>query len=108
MDNLLTVALEAHNTEKNHHRRYSIRVGRGLLNDWTVTIGHGRTGQAGQETHFASPRAEEAQDIVHERLRRRISAPTRIGCAYKLVNLNTVNGFNITAWLPRDLLVALS
>jgi hypothetical protein len=27
MDNLLTVAFEAHNTEKNHHRRYQVTIG---------------------------------------------------------------------------------
>jgi hypothetical protein len=36
MDNLLTVTLEAHNIELNHHRRYQITVGRDLLDDWTV------------------------------------------------------------------------
>ena len=45
MDNLLTVAFEAHSQEKNHHRRYQITVGRDLLNDWTVAIRFGRTGQ---------------------------------------------------------------
>jgi len=33
MDNLLTVAFEAHSQEKNHHRRYQITVGRDLLRD---------------------------------------------------------------------------
>ncbi|MGZ3414142.1 MAG: hypothetical protein ACXWNX_10695 [Isosphaeraceae bacterium] len=28
MDNLLTVAFEAHNPEKNHHCRYQVTVGR--------------------------------------------------------------------------------
>ena len=50
MDNLLTVTFEAHHAEKNHHRRYSLRIGRDLLDDWTLTISHGRTGQAGRET----------------------------------------------------------
>ena len=48
MDNLLTVAFEAHGQEKNHHRRYQITVGRDLLNDWTVAIRFGRTGQGGR------------------------------------------------------------
>lgn len=47
MDNLLTVAFEAHNAEKNHHRRYQVTLGRDLLNDWTVAICYGRTGQVG-------------------------------------------------------------
>ena len=28
MDNLLSVAFEAHNVEKNHHRHYRVTVGR--------------------------------------------------------------------------------
>lgn len=46
MDNLLTVAFEAHHPERNHHRRYEVRVGRDLFDDWTVTIRYGRVGRA--------------------------------------------------------------
>ena len=52
MDNLLTLALEAHNAEKNHHRRYQVTLGRDLLDHWTVAIRYGRTGQAGRELHL--------------------------------------------------------
>ena len=45
MDNLLTVAFEAHHAEKNHHRRYEVTVGRDLLDDWTVAVRYGRIGQ---------------------------------------------------------------
>ena len=44
MDNLLTVAFEAHNAEKNHRRHYVVAVGRDLFDDWTVSIRIGRTG----------------------------------------------------------------
>src|ERR1017187_2629005 len=33
---------------ENHHRRYQITVGCDLLNDWTVIIRYGRTGQGGR------------------------------------------------------------
>ncbi len=33
MDNLLTLAFEAHHPERNHHRRYEVSVGRDLLED---------------------------------------------------------------------------
>ena len=107
MDNLLTATFEAHNPEKNHHRRYSIRIGRDLLNDWTVTIGHGRTGQAGQEMHFASRYVEEAQAIVQTRLRRRLSAPRRIGCRYRLMTLDAASGIDAGAWFPDELMMDL-
>lgn len=104
MDNLLSVTFEAHHADKDHHRRYSLRIGRDLLNDWTLCIGHGRTGQAGQETYFASPRAVEIQAIVRERLRRRLSAPRRISCAYRLAWLDAAVGFDCSTWLPEELM----
>ena len=104
MDNLLTVIFEAHNVTNNHHRRYSIRIGRDLLDDWTVTIGHGRTGQAGQETRLADSQSEAIQQIVRERLRRRLSAPKRIGCTYRLTMLDVAPGFDSSIWLPVELM----
>jgi predicted DNA-binding WGR domain protein len=104
MDNLLTIAFEAHSPEKNHHRRYQVTVGRDLLDDWTVAIRYGRTGQGGQEKRFASPKAEEMQAVIRDRLRRRLSAPKRIGCPYRLTVLNSAPGFDSSVWLPGDVM----
>ena len=87
MDNLLTVAFEAHHAEKNHHRHYQVTVGRDLLDAWTVAICYGRTGQGARELRYASPRPEEMQAVIRDRLRRRLSAPKRIGCLYRLTAL---------------------
>ena len=104
MDNLFTVAFEAHNSEKNHHRRYQVMVGRDLLGDWTVAISYGRTGQRGQQKRFASPKVEEIQAIIRDRLRRRLSAPKRIGCPYQLTALSTAPGLDASAWLPGEVM----
>ncbi len=104
MDNLFTIAFEAHNSELNHHRRYQITLGRDLLNDWTVAICYGRTGQGGQEKRFASPRVDEVRAVIRDRLRRRLSAPKRIGCSYRLTTLNSAPGFEAASWLPGDVL----
>src|ERR1700735_1656903 len=106
MDNLLTVAFEAHNAELNHHRRYQITLGRDLLDDWTVAIRYGRTGQGGQEKRFASSKADEVRAVIRDRLRRRLSAPKRIGCSYRMTMLNTAPGFEAAAWLPGDILTS--
>ena len=98
----MTVAFEAHHAEKNHHRRYQITVGRDLLDDWTVTIAYGRTGQGGQEKHFASAEADAMRAVIRERLRRRLSATKRIGCPYRLAGFSAAPGFDATAWLPGD------
>jgi predicted DNA-binding WGR domain protein len=102
MDNLLTVAFEAHNHEKNHHRRYQVTVGRDLLDDWTVSIRYGRTGQDGRELRYTAAEAEEMRAVVRERLHRRLSAPRRIGCPYRLAAFSAAPGFDASAWLPGE------
>jgi hypothetical protein len=104
MDNLLTVAFEAHNVEKNHHRRYQVTIGRDLLNDWTVSICYGRTGQGGHELRYAAAKADEMRAVVRERLRRRLSAPRRIGCPYRLAAFSAAPGFDASAWLPGEVM----
>jgi predicted DNA-binding WGR domain protein len=104
MDNLLTVAFEAHNAEKNHHRRYQMTLGRDLLNDWTVAISYGRTGQAGREICYAASQEEAMRAIIRDRLRRRLSAPKRIGCPYRLAAFSAAPGFDAAAWLPGEVM----
>lgn len=108
MDNLLTIAFEAHHAELNHHRRYEITVGRDLLDDWTVCIRYGRIGQAGREQRFASASDEESKAVVRNRLRRRVSALKRIGCRYGLTSLSTADGFEAATWLPAGLMARLA
>jgi len=104
MDNLLTVAFEAHSHAENHHRRYQITVGRDLLDDWTVAIRYGRTGQGGREMRFASPQPDEMRAVIRNRLRRRLSAPRRIGCPYRLTMFSAASGFDASAWLPGEVM----
>ena len=75
MDNLLSIAFQAHHAEKNHHRHYAITVGRDLLDDWTVAIRYGRAGQGGRELRDASAQPDEIKAVIRDRLRRRLSAP---------------------------------
>lgn len=104
MENLLTVAFEAHHAEKNHHRRYQVTIGRDLLGDWTVAIRYGRTGQAGREIRYAAAGAKEMQAVIRDRLRRRLSAPKRIGCPYRLAAFSAAPGFDASAWLPGEVM----
>jgi hypothetical protein len=68
MDNLLTVAFEAHHPEKNHHRRYQVTIGRDLLDAWTVAITYGRADKGGRELRFASPKPEDMRAVMRDRL----------------------------------------
>jgi hypothetical protein len=107
LDNLLNVAFEAHNFEKNHHRRYQITLGRDLLDEWTVSINFGRTGQAGREMRYAASDAKGIQAIIRKCLRRRLSAPKRIGCPYRLASLTAAPGIQASEWLPEEVMAEM-
>lgn len=104
MDNLLTVTFEAHHAERNHYRRYEVMLGRDLFDDWTVEIRYGRCGSGKHGKRFGSPKAEAMKALIRDRLRRRLSAPRRIGCPYRLIGFSTAAGFDAAAWLPGEVM----
>jgi predicted DNA-binding WGR domain protein len=104
MDNLLSIAFEAHHAEQNHHRRYEVRLGRDLFDAWTVVIRYGRTGQGGQERRYASSEPDAMRAVIRTCLRRRLSAPKRIGCKYRLAAFSHAPGFVTGDWLPGDIM----
>lgn len=104
MDNLLILAFEAHNAALNHHRRYEVVLGRDLFDDWTLAIRYSRVGQGGRLLRFASASPAEIRAIIRDRLRRRLSAPKRIGCPYQLAAFSAASGFDASAWLPGDIM----
>ena len=104
MDNLLAIAFEAHHDARNHHRHYQVILGRDLLDHWTVAIRFGRAGQGGRELRYASAQPDEMKEVIRDRLRRRLSAPRRIGCPYRLASFSAAPGFDATAWLPGDVI----
>src|SRR5262245_30801642 len=104
MDNLLSMHFEAHNREENHHRHYDVTIGRDLLDHWTVAIRYGRIGQGGHERRYAAADPESIKAIIRDRLRRRLSAPKRIGCPYRLAAFSAAPGFDASAWLPGDVM----
>lgn len=104
MDNLLYLCLEAHNPERNHHRRYEVRLGRDLFGRWVVTIGYGRTGLGGQQRTYSDSNPEHVRAVIFDCLERRQSAPRRIGCRYRLHELSAGPGIDLGFWLPPTLL----
>ena len=85
MDNLLLVSFEAHNDDRNHHRRYEGRLGRDLFGEWTVALRYGRTGRGGQEVRHAGSDAQRLREVIRVSLRHHLSAFTALsvarGCA---------------------------
>jgi len=87
MDNLLHLRLRAFQHDPPHDRDYHIRMGCDLLRKWYVTIIFGRYATKGTAKTTVLESQEEAFDLIHAKLRRRLSSPKRIGCAYQLVSL---------------------
>ena len=104
MDGLLTLTLEAHHPAGNCHRWYEVRIGRDLLGDWTLCLAYGRTGQAGQRLRLAGPEADRLKARVRDHLLRRLSAPRRLGCPYRVTGLVAAEGCDPTEWLPPDVM----
>lgn len=44
---------------------------------------------------------------IHARLCRRLFAPRLLGCAYRLVRLDTAPGIDTRDWIPADLIAML-
>ena len=103
MDNLLYLCLEAHNPERNHHRRYEVRLSRDLFGLWMVTVGYGRTGLGGQQRTYSDTDPERIRAVILVCLERRRSAPRRLGCEYRLTNLIAAPGIELAFWLPTAL-----
>lgn len=103
MENLLFIALEAHNPERNHHRRYEIAIGRDLFMDWVVTVRFGRIGGGCQVERFGGRDVERLRDVIESRLTRRLTSHRRLGCAYKVVAMRSIAGME-GDWLPNRIL----
>ncbi|MFK7735151.1 MAG: WGR domain-containing protein [Pirellulaceae bacterium] len=103
----MLLALEAHNPELNHHRRYEIEIGKDMFDEWTLSIRYGRVGKVGQAKLFSSKRIGELEPIIRERLRRRMTSQTRIGCSYKITKLEQADSFIASSLLSSELLERL-
>lgn len=100
MENLLSVRLEAHHPERNHHRFYELHLGRDLFGQWTLTLHYGRTGRQGHQRPFSSSDASILQSQIHQCLKVRGTAPRRLGCRYRLVSLEQIDDFPVSHWFP--------
>jgi predicted DNA-binding WGR domain protein len=74
--------LEAENPERNHFRFYRLDVQKDLFNFWMLTTIHGRIGASGTTRKFAFKNKEEVRQKINDILKRRESAPKRIGTRY--------------------------
>lgn len=82
---------------------YQVTVGRELLQEWTPIDQVWPDGPEWPERTFRQS-GKRGQAVIRDRLRRRLSAPRRIGCSYRLTMLSTAPGFDVWDWLPGDLM----
>ena len=80
------IGLEARNPLANRMRRWSVEIGQDLLGMWLVDIQFGRIGSKGRRLQPVFLDEPAAQAYVRQALRRRATAPARIGVAYRCVH----------------------
>lgn len=80
------IGLEARNPSTNRMRRWSVEIGQDLLGMWLVDIEFGRIGSKCRRLRHAFSDEPAAQAYVGQALRRRATAPARIGVAYRCVH----------------------
>jgi predicted DNA-binding WGR domain protein len=76
--------LEARDPTHNVHRAYSIAYGQDLFGNWIVETTYGRIGAKGRTIVTVVNNEEEALEHVQKALKRRQSAPKRIGVGYEV------------------------
>ncbi|WP_374091018.1 WGR domain-containing protein [Methylomicrobium lacus] len=76
--------LEARDPARNIHRAYSLAYGQDLFGNWIVEITYGRIGGKGRTLVTIVDNEDEALKYVQKSLKRRQSAPKRIGVGYEV------------------------
>jgi hypothetical protein len=82
---VFAIELQAVSPQAQHRRAYEIHVGSDLFGQLVVTIDFGVIGARGQRRVHLVADIAEAQVVVRRALRRRLSAPRRIGVPYRVI-----------------------
>ena len=94
----LCIRLEARSAAHRCFRAYEIELGTDLFGAWMVEMSYGRIGALGRTKVRSFSTTEEAQAQVRACLRKRATAPRRIGVAYRVRRMD-----GCTTWLPPEL-----
>jgi predicted DNA-binding WGR domain protein len=82
-----SILLEACDPERNIHRAYRLAAGRDLFGEWIVEVTYGRIGAKGHTKIVAVADEVAARCYVDACLKKRESAPKRIGISYTVRNV---------------------
>ena len=85
MMNEIFIGLEAKEPEANRLRSWQVEAGPDLFGVWTVKVCFGRIGTVGRTVRHDFASEAEVQSFVRAKLRRRRTAPRRIGVAYRAI-----------------------
>jgi predicted DNA-binding WGR domain protein len=94
----LCIRLEARSVAHRCFRSYEIELGADLFGAWMVEMSCGRIGALGRIKVRSFSTTKEAQAQVRACLRKRATAPRRIGVAYRVRRMD-----GCTTWLPPEL-----
>jgi WGR domain len=81
------ITLEARNPARGCLRHYRVEAGTDLFGTWVVQISYGRIGTVGRSRSFVVRDEAEARRLTQSLLKRRATAPRRIGVAYRIIEL---------------------
>ena len=81
------ITLEARNPARGCLRHYRVEAGTDLFGIWVVQISYGRIGTVGRSRSFVVRDEAEARHLAQSILKRRATAPRRIGAAYRVLEL---------------------
>lgn len=80
------IHLEACDPARNVWRAYHVAAGQDLFGDWVVELTYGRIGAKGHTKTVVVADEAAAYSYVRQCLKKRKSAPKRIGIGYKVVS----------------------
>jgi len=83
------IELQACDFAANCRRAWRLQAGRDLFGAWTTEVQFGRIGSPGRTLRRAFTTEAEFFTFMRIRLRRRATAPSRIGVAYRSMNADT-------------------
>ncbi len=88
----MLIELRACDPAANRFRAWRLEVGQDLFGAWTAEVRFGRIGRPGRALRCAFAGEREVHAFVRSRLRRRASAPARIGVAYRCIAADAASG----------------
>ena len=89
---------EARSAVHRCYRAYAIDVGSDLFGAWLVEMSYGRIGTTGRSKIRSFATIEDAEDQVRACLRKRATAPRRIGVAYHVRRVDRNEGWREPAF----------